>query len=100
MTKNKYFKWLIISFCIAFTIMSVITGVISENVMHIEHCDNDHCSICNLIHSAINFIKNINILNYSIFTFFMIAPLMQLIIKMLKEVQKLTLVELKVVQNN
>ena len=100
MIRNKYKKGLIIIFCIIFVIMSVITGAMAQNALHTSHCDVIDCSICILIHISTDFIKNIGWLNTNILILIAIVPLMQLINKAIKKLKKLTLVELKVIQNN
>ena len=100
MIKNKYKKRLIISFCIIFVIMSVITGTMAQNTLHTSNCHITDCSICTLIHISTDFIKNISLTNFITLILIAIVPLMQLIIKCIKKLKKLTLVELKVILNN
>ena len=99
MSKNKYKKLLIISFCIIFVIMSVTTGILAENTLHTHNCDIPNCATCNLIHISTNFIKCIGLITINILIFSIMLPLMHLINENIKVQRKLTLVELKIIQN-
>lgn len=99
MTKNKYIKLLIIIVCIIFVIMSVTSTIMAGNTLHANHCNVEHCHVCGLIQIATDFIKNIELISFDILILIAIVPLMQLIEKDVNHVRKLTLVELKVVQN-
>ena len=99
MLKSKYKKLLIISFCIIFVIMSVTTGILAENTLHIHNCDISDCTICSLIHISTNFIKIIGLITINILIFSIMLPLMHFINENIKVQRKLTLVELKVIQN-
>lgn len=100
MTKNKYERMLIIVFCIVFIIISILTSMIAENKLHTEHCDDTHCSICMLIHMSTNFIKSIEVVNFYILILSIIEFVMYIIRKNIQNIEKQTLVELKVIQNN
>lgn len=99
MIKSKYRKLLIISFAILFIIMSVMTAIMAENVLHTEHCNLPNCSLCSLIDLSTDFIKNMGFINIDILILVVIVPLIQLINKNIQEERKRTLVELKVIQN-
>ena len=98
MLKNKYVKILILFFCIIFVIMSVTTSIIAVDTMHTEHCKIEHCPICSLIQIATEFIRNIELIVFDIIILIAVVPLTQLIRKTVKQLKKLTLVKLKVVQ--
>ena len=99
MKKNKYIKLLILAICIIFVIMSVTSMIMSGNVLHTEHCHNDHCHICSLINTATNFIKNVEFIVFNVVMFYVILSIMQIIESKIDSTVRLTLVELKVVQN-
>lgn len=100
MIRNKYIKWLVICSCIlTFTVIAVMTGIMSGNVLHTEHCDVHNCSLCSLIHISTDFLRNIGVLNNDILILIAILPLIQLINENIQKVKKQTPVELKVVQN-
>jgi len=99
MLKNKYVKILIIFFCIIFVIMSITSAIIAGNTLHTNNCDVEHCPVCGLIQIATDFIKNIELISFDILILIAIVPLMQLIEKNITQAKKITLVELKVVQN-
>ena len=99
MIKNKYIKWLVIVLCIfIFTVIAVMTGVMTCNVLHTEHCDINNCSLCSVIHMLADFSRNIWFANNDILILIAILSLIQLININIKKVKKLTQVELKVVQ--
>lgn len=98
MRKERYKKLLIISFIVFFSFVSIMAVVIGENVLHNEKCQITDCPLCILITVSSNFMKNMNLITISIFILIVIVPLMQLINKNTGEKEKLTLVELKVIQ--
>lgn len=99
MLKNKYVRILIVVLCIIFVIMSITTAVMAGNVLHTEHCHEEHCRMCNLIQIATSFINVIDFAIVDMLVTIVIITLMQVIEKNIKYAKKLTLVELKVVQN-
>ena len=99
MLKNKYVKILIVVFCIIFVIMSITSSVMAGNVLHTEHCHEEHCTMCNLIQIATNFINIMEFAIVNMLVTIVIISLMQVIEKNIKYAKKITLVELKVVQN-
>lgn len=99
MLKNKYVKILIVVFCIIFVIMSITTAIMAGNVLHTEHCHEEHCTMCNLIQISTSYINIIELSIVDILVTIVIISLIQVIEKNIKYAKKLTLVELKVVQN-
>ena len=98
MLKNKYVKLLILVFCMIFVIMSITTSIMAGNVLHTQHCHNEHCTICNLIQISTGFVDIIDITLVDILIMVASISLMQVIEKNIKYAKRLTLVELKVVQ--
>ena len=93
-------KVLITVFCIIFIAMCIFTTCMSDNLLHIEHCHKEDCSICSMIELSTTFINNIvTICLY----FLMLATtiyLVKVIFRKYKKIRGLTLVDLKIVQNN
>lgn len=99
MKKNNYIKLLILAICIIFVIMSVTSGILAGNILHTDHCNVEHCHVCSLIHIATDFVRNVDLVAFDILILIAIIPLIKLIEKTVKQEKKITLVELKVVQN-
>lgn len=99
MLKSKYKRMLVISFCVVFTIISAMTGVLLEDVVHTENCNIPNCSFCTIINILTDFMKNIKLINIEFLILIAIVPLMQLINQNIQKERKLTLIELKVIQN-
>lgn len=99
MINNKYIKWISICICILIvTSMSVMTGIMAENVFHTEFCEVHNCSLCLLIHISADFFKNIGLVNKYVLILIASLYLISLININIQKVRKLTQVELKVVQ--
>ena len=97
----KVKKFLIIGLCIIFIAMSVGSSVLSLDVHHIEHCQEEDCSLCKLIAIAIDFVKEINLICMVILSLLTIIPLTQLIKNIIEsDYKKKTLIDLKVIQLN
>lgn len=98
MNKNKNIKLISIVFIFVFLVVSVLSGIIAENELHKEHCNDADCPICSLIIISTNFIKNIEIFNISFLGFVGIILILQILTTKIQKIIKQTLVELKVVQ--
>lgn len=94
-------KILIICFCIAFVVMTIESAIIAMDYLHTEQCEMPDCPLCRLITLAIDFIKDISFISITILSFVLIIPLIRILNNSVFEVAKrLTLVEMKVIQNN
>ena len=100
MSKSKYKSILLIVFCIILIIISIGTSILSTEILHTEHCDVPDCSLCQLINLSIYFVRGFGLLYIKIFIFTVISLLTNYIVKKLKNIEKLTLVKLKVIQLN
>lgn len=95
--ENK--KVLLIFLCITFMAMSVFSVIMAENGLHTAHCNEQNCHICDCINISNNFIKNMA-LTIKIFILLSFTTLIIQLIKVYSIItRKITLVELKVVQN-
>lgn len=100
MTKNKYKRMFIIFICALFVVISIISSVMINNHLHIENCDIDECPVCFIIHFSTEIMYNIVLISTKI----QIIGLAILVTKFIKGNNKqkieITLVDLKIIQNN
>ena len=98
--KNKY-KMFFIVLLVSLTIVTSTVAIINEsNIMHCVSCKEPECNICLLIHIANSYLKKLSILIIEIYLLFITVPLIQIVNGKNFKLQKQTLVELKVIQNN
>lgn len=98
MIKSKYRKFLIVSFCIFFVMVSVFANIIADDILHAHTCDMPNCPICTCIGISNDFAKNIILISINILLLACAVPLVQLITENIERKRKLTLVELNVIQ--
>lgn len=99
MIRKKYKIILIISLIIIFSLMAIVSTVMSQHILHKKHCKITNCDICALINISTNFIKRIIFINTSIFIVMTNINLIQFIKNNMKKEKELTLIEAKVIQN-
>ena len=99
MIKSKYKKVLVVIFCLIIATMSVTTCIMVGNFQHDEACNTINCSMCTLIDISTDFMRNLVYANIIIYILIVNLSLIQLIAKKLQQTQKLTLVQLNVIQN-
>ena len=100
MIKRKYKKLLMIVLCIIFVVTAVTMSIMAQNELHTHHCNVQDCLLCSLINLSMDFIRNIGLVNIDVLILIIGIPLIQLIKINTQKKQKLTLVQLKVAQNN
>ena len=95
--KNKVKKIIICLFCVLFIFNVLTSTIISSDIIHINTCNDDDCIICQIIHSANIFSKNINCLIKYIFLFNVIIPLIYIIKNKKQYYHKETLIDRNVI---
>ena len=100
MIKNKCKKFFLFFIVVLFIMISIISSIMTNNHIHINNCDVDECPICIMIHFSTEII-DIMILTSIELQIIECAILIALFIKDNNNRKKeLTLVDLKIIQNN
>lgn len=93
-------KLILIAFCIIFIISAITNAIISSDIYHLADCDVQECQKCLMIHTAIEFFKNINYIIIYVALLNAIIPLIYMLSIKIKYNNQETLVSLKVIMNN
>lgn len=83
---------------IIFMIMTICNCIISFNTYHLEHCNTKKCTICNIIHIAINFMNYIKSV-FFIKSILFIVVISNLIKELENNIINTSLIKLKVQHN-
>ncbi|MBR2289418.1 MAG: hypothetical protein IJ867_02085 [Clostridia bacterium] len=99
-SKNwQFWKIGLILFCFVFVFSVVSSSIIASDVIHIHQCCEEHCVTCQMIHSAVEFSKNLNYIMKYIVLIWATMPLVCLIRTKVISSFGETLVSLNVVLN-
>lgn len=96
---NEFLKILLIVFCVLFIFTAIASTIISSDIFHTQNCCKDNCVLCEMIHSATQFSKNINYIMKYIVLLNATIPLTCIIKTKIDERLKETLVSFNVVLN-
>lgn len=96
MIKNK--KCTIVIVGIIFIIMSTFSAIMSDNILHTDNCNIKNCQKCAFINMANNFNENNIIIVLNVFLLICVMTLLKLIKINITKKDKMTLVDLKVIQ--
>jgi hypothetical protein len=94
--RNKFIKIMILIICLVFMCKAISSMIASTNTGHLICCHIDNCQICMLIHSAMNFGKNLSYIIEYIILLNVIVPLCCILQYFILEKPHTLLVKLKV----